>query len=538
MAKALKQHYEASVSVDHKSNEIATLASSVTNTDANKKGNKEKEENAELEANYEDEAHDSITKELTQAFVSLKEQVRESRRHLQTWHHRHLALQEILYEDLRATNEQEKHGKYSEDDFPLYPLLKQIERFRKQLSLPLSFEEEIIANDYTNPNPHDNHEKEGKAKQHQTALAKWFNLKELMKEDEVMKELFAPLLGTKESTIIVACHNAIHRSDDYLKEHHHHSHEGDGAGQHNTEECRDQNIMAWVTLKMLYLWYETKLQQIKPNRVEELEMEMDEEDYEDRIANGELTEEELDDLRAEAMNFVNPEPSTASHTNNPLSSTWFKKAKENLSIMHIVAQETKRKLLPSNNQDGGHGSTTSFDGSKSTMTDRSLPGANFEIGPPVISRSALFYKEPENKSASNTPLMTSNTLALESFSLDNTGKTIKKSQSAKSGDLTQLSQLKDIDPFGKAKKSKKMMTMKAHLHNIHSKTSDTMEIAEQIVADYEEQQQHHHTMPVSISTSALQSSTKSNQKLLNHGPQSTGQLKSNNKNALAYTSHL
>jgi hypothetical protein len=575
MTRVLKQHYHMSDGTEKRRIRDKT-ATDHTTTDHNnnnntspssaaKKSNKDKASSQQIVApeEEEDDNQDAITKELTNLYVSLKEQLRDARSELQKWHHRHLAIQEILYEDLRATNDQERQGKYSEDDLPLYPLLKQIERFRKELNLPMSFEDETSAPDFAEHIPHDeSHVEESKSKQNDIAMAKWLNIKELMKEDEALQELLAPLQGTKESTIIVACHNAIHRSDDYLKVHHHSHHEGhEGDPDAHSEESRVQNIMAWVALRVLHLWYETKLQQNRTYRNEDADQlhfsEEEDLDFEDRIAHGELTEDELEALRNQvdaAAPYLHPEPSTSTTTqfSDPLANSWFKKAKENLSIMHIVAQETKRRLLPGNNHSnhsGGNlpemGSSSTLDGSRSTLTDRSLPGSGMEIGPPVITRSALYYKDPEESQSSQATPRSKSGIAVESFALlDKTaGKSMKKSQPVTT-ELTQLSQLKDIDPFGKSKKPKKMITMKAHLTQLHAKTSDAMDSTASS-GEYHMLAGHHQTMPVSASTSALPSAHKINKRLQPQTHQSTGQLRSShnhgnsyNNNALAYTSHL
>lgn len=397
------------------------------------------------------ETREEVLTRLAFEYSELKYSFRQSVIELEKWKERESLLANVE-PDLCPTNQQERNGIFEARSFPLFPLLQEIRKYREQLKCC----DTLSGQGY------------GGAKlsnELYLATEDQFEFPEIIGEDEDLMVALEVIKG-KENNISVACNKALH---------HHDSARGGGV---IFDEPKDQNMIAWVTLRILSCWYKASCNAM--NRVHNLstikstsskmisfesaqEEDHDEMEISDHEGNKmELSLEDALDAIWEQIEMeatpIRPnsaaENSTSSiHGANFSSNVWLKTTESPVPLMTLVANEMQVSLV-------SHG----------------VPVPSNDIGPPVVMRSSIECKSPSK----NTTEGQISGITLQEF-FENELLQKDKSSGGMFGQVRSstmsphLSDLRANDPLIKNKRSKFMTTMKAHLENNNAREYQDME---------------------------------------------------------------
>jgi hypothetical protein len=368
---------------------------------------------------------------------------------LQQWQEREKLLNDIEPE-LHPTNQQERQGIYQAKSFPLFPLLQEIRRLRDLLS-----------------RGDDNQDEKSEHKSESSSVGKtpsvyellksgtqsteddWFDIKNFVTEDPDLK-MALETIGSKENNILVSCNKATH--------HHDLSETGNVL-----EETKDQNMIAWVTLRILHAWFKvawqaadqlqklswsrsfdpTSSSQLPSLHIDGSDSDGDLEEHDKQV------EEELDALWQEIEEGNNGQAVTQSMSigtipigsisvNAPSESvgSWLKKSENRIPLMSLVANELQSSLLRSS---------------------QLLPSVIIDdIGPPVMMCSSSSCKFGDDPAKSDVVSYIPHAQSRSQDAVEQLRATTPSSQ---------LSNLINNDPLINKKRGKTMKTMKAHLEN-------------------------------------------------------------------------
>lgn len=402
-------------------------------------------------------------------YSELKFHFRQHVIELELWQKREKLIKEIDPE-LQPTNQNEKKGIYETKSFPLYPLMKEIRQCRELLIDKIDGDDDRTEQASDSPSLDKTLSVQDMIKGSGRTDDHWFDLIKFLEEDHELASALQPIKG-KENNIMVACNKASH---------HHDSAEAGAV----FAESKDQNMIAWVTLRLLQSWYkaawEATFRNQKLSASKSMDptsstaylptLELDEVDSdEDFEPEGKQLEDELDalwqDVEEEneqqhrsamlASSTVNT-IQTVSETNDfPSMATmdWLKKIDDPTPLMSLVANELQSSLF---------------------RTSHSAPSGD-DVGPPVVMRSSLHYKSPTKSEIED---VVESKLDLKEF-FDTTDLNTKKVLGTNTGHIRsatlspQLSELRDNDPFRNKKRGNMMKTMRAHLQNIQSQTQNS-----------------------------------------------------------------
>ncbi len=463
------------------------------------------------------ETREEVLKRLAFEYSELKYSFRQSIIELEKWKERESLLANVEPE-LCPTNQQERNGIFEAQSFPLVPLLQEIRKYREQLKCSDTLSGQghdgaKLSNELNSAISHSDSQSRGSL-----GAEDQFEFSKVIAEDEDLMLALEVIKG-RENNISVACNKALH---------HHDSARGGGA---IFDEPKDQNMIAWVTLRILSCWYQAScnawnrahnlstVKSISPNTItfesteEEDHDEMEKSDHEGSKMELSL-EDALDAIWEQLETEVSPirpnstagnaEPSI--HTTNFSSNVWLKTTESPVPLMALVANEMQASLV-------SHG----------------VPVPTNDIGPPVVMRSSIHSKSP---SKNTTEGQVSGITLQEFFEHDLLQK--DKSSGVMFGQVRsstmspQLSDLLSNDPLMKKKRSKVMTTMKAHLEKYTAREHQDTEKKN----EFEVNNSTNRTNK-SLSTSALRKGGKT----LNIN-QSISEKQLNNKAPLSHSSYL
>jgi hypothetical protein len=184
---------------------------------------------------------EDILNRLSFEFSELKFEYRTLSIDLDRWKKRFKMLSDVL-PDLRPTNDLERQGLFETQEFPLFPLLKDVRTMREKLGLDSSLAlwqgMQTIAEDDESSNFSRSTQK-GSDELH------WLNLKKYMDNDDDLAVALESIKGQENNIVVACCKAEIRHKDDCAMVTSAASHAHEAA-----EEPRDQNMTAWAALKV------------------------------------------------------------------------------------------------------------------------------------------------------------------------------------------------------------------------------------------------------------------------------------------------